>query len=290
MAATPATTHSTRFYLGTHMVNWLEDSPYPLFISRNRLRNRRSYPRARSPWALDSGGFTELQRHGTWTTTAREYATEVRRYAEEIGQMQWAAPQDWMCEPWVITGTPRLPSTSPRWFHGTRAARGLPGHDTDEDLDAAIAIHQQRTVANYLALRDIAPDLPFIPVLQGWHLRHYLTSAPMYSDAGIDLTSQPVVGLGSVCRRQASGQIASIVRTLAAQGLSLHGFGVKTTGLASYADGLVSADSMAWSMGARRRPPLPGHRHKSCSNCREWAHRWYSRVTAHLPDPTDMPI
>ncbi|MFJ6017289.1 hypothetical protein [Streptomyces sp. NPDC092952] len=52
-----------------------------------------------------------------------------------------------------------------------------------------------------------------------------------------------------VCRRQASGQIESIVRTLANQGLALHGFGVKTAGLTSYADGLVEADSMAWPMG-----------------------------------------
>jgi len=37
-----------------------------------------------------------------------------------------------------------------------------------------VAVHQARTVANYLALRDLAPDLPFIPVLQGWRLDDYL--------------------------------------------------------------------------------------------------------------------
>ncbi len=34
--------------------------------------------------------------------------------------------------------------------------------------------HQERTVANYLTLRSIAPDLPFIPVLQGWRIADYL--------------------------------------------------------------------------------------------------------------------
>lgn len=30
--------------------------------------------------------------------------------------------------------------------------------------------HQERTIANFLELRRIAPGLPFIPVLQGWAL------------------------------------------------------------------------------------------------------------------------
>ncbi|MEU0428852.1 hypothetical protein ABZ235_35720 [Streptomyces canus] len=265
------------------MVNWLADSDIPLFISRNRLKKRKTFPRARTAWALDSGGFTELQRHGRWTTTAAEYAAEVRRYAESIGRMAWAAPQDWMCEPWVIFGSRQAPAASPRWFHGTRAARGLSPGDLDRDLDAAIALHQRYTVANLIERRTIAPDLPFIPVLQGWELRHYLHCAQMYADAGIDLAAEPVVGLGSVCRRQATDEIASIVRQFARRGLRLHGFGVKTAGLGAYADALVSADSMAWSMGARRSDPLPGHSHKSCANCWDWASRWYQRVTAQLP-------
>jgi hypothetical protein len=36
---------------------------------------------------------------------ADEYAGLVARYAEEIGGMDWAAPQDWMCEPWIIEKT-----------------------------------------------------------------------------------------------------------------------------------------------------------------------------------------
>ena len=37
---------------------------------------------------------------------------------------------------------------------------------------------------------------------------------------------------------------------------------------------LASADSMAWSFDARRTDPLPGHTHKSCANCLEYALRW----------------
>ncbi|MBQ1166450.1 hypothetical protein KBZ21_51530, partial [Streptomyces sp. A73] len=67
----------------------------------------------------------------------------------------------------------------------------------------------------------------------------------MYTDAGIDLAAEPIVGLGSVCRRQAPSEINEIVATLHSHGLRLHGFGVKTQGLSDYGPSLYSADSMA---------------------------------------------
>jgi hypothetical protein len=45
-------------------------------------------------WVLDSGGFTELQRHGAWTVPLGTCVDAVRRYATEIGGLEWAAPQD----------------------------------------------------------------------------------------------------------------------------------------------------------------------------------------------------
>jgi hypothetical protein len=252
-------TTAPTFYLGTHMPNWLATSDIPLFISRNRLKNRKTFPQARAPWALDSGGFTELMQHGRWTITPAEYAAEVHRYRDQIGRLEWAAPMDWMCEPWVITGGQHGPLN----FAGT----GL-----------TVEEHQQRTVDNLIELRALAPDLPFIPVLQGWTLADYQHCAQLYVAAGIDLTAEPVVGLGSVCRRQATDEIEQIVRHFAGQGLRLHGFGVKTQGLGAYADGLASADSLAWSMDARRSDPLPGHTHKNCANCPDWAYRWHQRI------------
>ncbi len=47
---------------------------------------------------------------------------------------------------------------------------------------------------------------------------------------------------------------------------------------------LESADSMAWSFSARRAPPLPGHSHKDCANCLEYALRWYEKLIARTPD------
>lgn len=275
-----------RFMLGTHMANWLwDDDPrldgVTLFISRNRLSKRRTpFPAARRDWALDSGGFTELKDHGGWRTTPEEYAAEVRRYRDQLGRLLWAAPQDWMCEPWVIFGG----THNGQEFAGTQEARGINPGETD-DLAAAVRVHQKFTIQNYLELQRVAPDLPWIPVLQGWTLEDYERCAQMYADAGIDLTAAPVVGLGSVCRRQATEEIARIVDTFHARGLALHGFGVKTDGLADYGDQLVSADSMAWSVGGRRNPRLPEctHRAKNCANCATYALRWHRRIVNAPP-------
>jgi len=40
-----------------------------------------------------------------------------------------------------------------------------------------------------------------------------------------------------------------------------------------------SADSMAWSFTARRRPVrLDGCTHKTCANCPRWAEQWAQKV------------
>ena len=109
-----------------------------------------------------------------------------------------------------------------------------------------------------------------------------MTELDLYADAGIDLAAEATVGLGSVCRRQATSGIEDICFTLAARGIRLHGFGVKIAGLGRYGRHLTSADSMAWSYDARRSPALPGHTHRSCANCVEWALRWRERVLHRL--------
>jgi hypothetical protein len=156
----------------------------------------------RCRWGLDSGGFTALLLDGGYTMTAAQYAEAVAGYAVRLGGLDFAAPMDWMCEPFMVERT------------------GL-----------SVAEHQHRTVASYLELRALAPDLPFIPVVQGWQLADYLACLELYASAGVDLAALPRVGLGSVCRRQSTGQIAVIVTELARRGLRLHGFGIKTSGL-----------------------------------------------------------
>ena len=69
---------------------------------------------------------------------------------------------------------------------------------------------------------------------------------------------------------------------LASLGLRLHGFGLKRRGLKRFSQHVLSADSTAWSIDARYSPPLPGHMHKSCSNCLDYALRWRAATVAEL--------
>src|SRR5690242_4695454 len=210
-------------FLGTHQPSWLGRYAVPMFISRRRLAERKSMPRALTPWALDSGGFTELMLHGRWTLSPEAYVAEVRRYAGEVGQLRWAAIQDWMCEPWILKKT------------------GL-----------SVGDHQFRTVANYERLLELAPELPWAPVLQGWEPGDYHRHLDMYASRGHDLRRLPIVGLGSVCRRQHTAEAELLIRELTRGGLRLHGFGFKVQGLARVWDVLSSSDSLAWSFQARR--------------------------------------
>jgi hypothetical protein len=193
------------------------------------------------PWVLDSGGFTELAMHGEWITPPAAYVAAAYHYRAVQGPFVWAAPQDWMCEPVMLART------------------GL-----------TVTEHQRRTVASVLDLRHRAAELPWIPVLQGWTLDDYLRHADAYNAAGIDLEAEPTVGLGSVCRRQATTEIAALVGRLSLS-FRLHGFGVKGSGLARYGSWLTSADSLAWSYGARRNGGNP--------NGMADALAWYGRQT-----------
>lgn len=240
------------FFLGADVagLSW----GVPVMVSHGRLRARAALPRATAPWICDSRGFTELSQHGRWTIGARQYATALTRYVEQVGHLQWASPQDWMCEPWILAKTGRT-----------------------------IAEHQQLTIESVLLLRELVPTVHIIPVLQGWELDDYLRHIDLYATHGIALRSEPVVGLGSVCRRQASSQISLIVSVIASRGINLHGFGVKADGIDSYGLLLASADSFAWSYGARRTiGHCPHGLVKWEANCPERARTWREAVLARI--------
>ena len=251
---------AVRFWLGTHEVSWLSRTDVPLFLSARRLRLRKSLPKAKGPWALDSGGFSELSLYGEWRTSAMQYSSEVRHWRSVVGGLEWAAIQDWMCEEAVLKKT-----------------------------GFSVAEHQRRTVHSYILLRQLAPDLPWVPVVQGFTLGEYLDCVARYRAEGVDLSALPLVGLGSICRRQGTAEAERVVRTLAEEcGLKIHGFGFKVMGLRRTTDCLASADSLAWSFEARRGEALPGCSHRNCANCLPYALDWLSRVLAGLHKPQQL--
>jgi hypothetical protein len=203
-----------RFYLGTDKPNWLwsGDMDCPLFISHGRLRGRKSgfYAATVPGWALDSMGFTMLRDKGRWTVSPREYVEAVIRYDAEIGRLEWAAPQDMMCEKSIIEGGVYDGIT----FVGTRRFLDPEGKLSYEQL---VTEHQRCTVANFKEDERLWNEYrrqgycrrnresPFRPVLQAKpeDPESYLQCAQMYEDAGVRLADYPLVGIGSVCRVQA---------------------------------------------------------------------------------------
>jgi len=259
-----------QFWLGTHRPSWLWRDTPPLCIPRQQLEGRKlaNLKPMLGEAMLDSGGFTELQKYGRWTWSAQQYVELVSELHERLGGLAWIAPQDWMCEPIVIRGG----VANGQRFAGT----GL-----------SVRAHLELTVENSLLLSELAPHLPIRRALQGYTIDEYLLCMDLYRQAGIDLTAEPLVAVGSVCRRQNTDEIEAVFRELHAAGLhNMHGFGVKSGGFARYARYLHSADSLAWSYRARRiQAPsegCEGRGHINCANCLRFATRWYRDRMAQL--------
>ena len=240
-----------RFYLGAPEPTWIGRADYPLMVSV-RIKKKWGRRESLAPWVLDSGGFTQLHLTGRYEMAPHEYLEKAYERHDRHKGLAWISPQDWMCEPSALEAT------------------GL-----------SIEEHLNRTVSGYLELSDLDERDLVIPVLQGWEMDDYLSCFDLYLSAGVDLRAFPVVGVGSVCRRQNTDEIADIFKNLYDLGINMHGFGVKRAGLGKYQDYLVSADSMAWAYTARYKGRnLCGRTgHKRCEQCFYWASMWYTETT-----------
>lgn len=223
------------FFLGLHQP---ADARHFRFVcvSINRLWTRRKPFRRKVLALVDSGAFTVLDKHGHYpeTHSVERYAQHLHRlYTEGVLTILAAVAQDYMCEERI------------------RAKTGL------STLD-----HQQLTIERYDALiaelrRLFKGHIPFhvMPVLQGQSEEDYVHHIVMYGDR---LKTGMWVGVGSVCKRQGDPKVVEgILRAIkkVRPDILLHGFGVKLTALRNLAVRmlLATADSLAWSFGARKR-------------------------------------
>jgi len=194
-------------------------------ISVNRLRDRKSNFEV-GDWMMDSGAFSEITKFGDFRTSIAEYACEIRRWAK-CGRMLVAVSQDYMCEPFALAQT------------------GL-----------TVPEHQRLTIGRYLSIASLVGNAAYVmPVLQGFWPEEYVAHVRQY---GSILREGQWVGVGSVCKRNAEPEAIEAILWAIRQDradLRLHGFGVKTTALASanIRAWLYSADSMAWSFSARKQ-------------------------------------
>lgn len=242
-----------KFYVGTWQPKHIERTDQPLMISFRWIRKRKKPIEQRAELALDSGGFTEIATHGKWTISPEEYVNTIRRLVKDINlTFNFIAPQDWMCEPDMVKKT------------------GL-----------SVKEHQKLTVNNYLTLRYLAPELPIIPVVQGYTLEEYKECCILYEQKGVRLRDLPLVGVGSVCRRESTQEISDILSWFSDNDIKTHAFGVKKGGLINARGYISSADSMAWSVNARRDESLCQHEPdcaSSCRNCLNYALAWTKRI------------
>lgn len=219
----PKATDPMQFYVGLHQpadaIHFMR-----AFISINRVRGRKKPVKA-TYWILDSGAFSELEQFGGYRHTPLEYALEVNRLRSINSNLVAAVSQDFMCEEFILNKT---------------------GLQLEE--------HQRLTIERYDALKVAINETYLMPVLQGYSLQSYISHIEQY---GTRLTPWMYTGVGSVCKRNDVRQIEEILSAIKQRrpDLLLHGFGLKTTALASKTVRacLTSADSMSWSFAARKQ-------------------------------------
>ena len=228
-----------RFFTGLHQPSDAQHFD-AAFISVNRLVKRKSGFRV-GDWIMDSGAFSHMLRDGKHMPVD-QYAEHIKRWKCN-GNLLAAVTQDYMCEAFILAKT------------------GL-----------TVADHQRLTIERYDDLLAADTGVYILPVLQGYGPQDYVSHIRQYSNR---LGYGAWVGVGSVCKR--NGDPAAIEAVLLAiyderPDLKLHGFGLKTTALASgIVDQLLAtADSMAWSFRAR----IEGR------NGNDWreAKRWTNKI------------
>lgn len=226
------------FWLGAHEAFWAWEGHArgPVLIEARRLRDRRSKRarrretprykprRATVPVFIDSGAFSEVSKFGAWTWAPASFIAFIRETIDALGadMVRHVGIQDWMCEPEILAKTGQT-----------------------------VRQHQLMTVWSFLELRHRAPEVPWLPTLQGFTAEDYLRCAELYDAAGVALADAPLVGLGSVCRRSGTADLVAVIQALGPLGLQLHGYGVKSEGVLLSCGDLRSCDSAAWSERAR---------------------------------------
>lgn len=220
----------------------------------------RTPPDCLASLVLDSGGFQAARKWGAYPWDAAQYAHWGQRYQASGVPLTWLAILDFACE------------------HGVNRAQ----HATN-------AQRIQATLTNAARCRDAAPDLPWLPVVQGYTLDEYGQCIEGYQREGWDLR---YCGLGTMCGRPVR-QARSILRGLRQHYPTLvyHVFGMHLGVLddAVAARGVHSWDSYAWDWvpnGAagraawrRRQRYLPGWTYSREVRARAEA---YGRLVQHV--------
>jgi len=170
----------------------------------------------------DSGGYSFMKGKGEYQTTGAEYLDYVERHRPHR-----FALRDYPCE-----------------------------RDVLEKHGRTVLEHQKMTVNAHVDLLNEWEDRGLtsepMAVIQGWDVSEYIRHVDMLREAGA-LTD--VVGVGSVCRRNATADILAVLNAVSdclRGSAKMHAFGVKTDVLkGDYPDSLESVDTHSYDYRAR---------------------------------------
>jgi hypothetical protein len=190
--------------------------------SFKQLRKRKKdLPRPKGKFLMDSAGFTELSDNGRYSFGIDEYLGCVRRFNPD-----YFVNMDWMCEPHIL---------------------GCTGKN--------VHAHINNTIKNY---HDMVQKMSedeikrCIPVIQGFTIQEYLYCIERYEKNGL---IAPYMGVGSVCRRGSSKDIAKILSLIKGElpNTKLHGFGIKKQVLDLIPSSMLeSIDTAAYMYGKKQ--------------------------------------
>jgi len=166
---------------------------------------------------LDSGGFSFFLRSGDYEFYPLQYV----RLAKKLNA-KYVAVLDYPCEPQNIPKRAEYLKTNIQRI--------------------------ERTIENAIKLMDLAPDLPWVFVLQGYNPQEYLYSIDRAKEQGL-LTD--VVGIGTLCARKSineARQIITMIKKELPRRVKLHGFGIDLRFIRDSAifHALYSVDTGAW--------------------------------------------
>ena len=199
------------FYYGTSW-HWPLDLVPRVMLSYNYIRHIKKPWKIDIPFMLDSGAFSIILKEGKYIWEPKQYADAIEAWKPDIA---WT--MDYPCEPSVRATGGYMPSEA-----------------------------QKLTDANTAKLLELGS--PVSNVLQGWTIDDYLHNLGTIRDDGL-LTNH--LGIGSVCRRGRTMEVARIIRVIRRNvpgWVNLHAFGVKMQVLATDARyHLHSADSGSWA-------------------------------------------
>jgi hypothetical protein len=193
-------------------------------LSYNMLRKIKTAWGINIPFMMDSGAFAVILKYGKYPYSPEEYASGIAKWQPDIA---WT--MDYPCEP----------SVQKRGSYNSRTA-------------------QEMTIDNQIRLLEMNTNTQM--VVQGWTISDYLANLDKIKEQGL-LTEH--LGIGSICRRGQTTQIARIIRAIhnnVPGWVKLHGFGIKVSVLKD-TDAkfhLYSADSQSWGYEMRYGDWLKG--------------------------------